>query len=91
MKSAREKATGESNLNLDACSSFNDELKIYFANLKLLQDFMESCLKLHDGSPYDIEISPLTFSTCKWTGFQMMVTFAMKELKFHEVLEEVIH
>lgn len=91
MKSAREKATGESNLNLDACSSFNDELKIYFENLKLLQDFMESCLKLHDGSPYDIEISPLIFSTCKWTGFQMMVTFAMKELKFHEVLEEVIH
>lgn len=81
MKSAREKATGESNLNLDACSAFNEELKIDFENLKLLQDFMESCLKLHDGSPFDIESSPLILSTSKWTGFQMMVTFVNERVK----------
>ena len=81
MKSAREKATGESNLNMDACSAFNEELKIDFENLKLLQDFMESCLKLHDGSPFDIESSPLIFSTSKWTGFQMMVTFVNERVK----------
>ena len=89
-KSAREEATGELILNLDACSFSNDDLKMATENLKLLNGFMISCLKFHHESPYHIEINPLIFSANQWTDFYVAGTYVMKELKFHEVLEEVI-
>ena len=35
----------------------------------------------HDGGPYHIEISPLISSANQWTGFYMIMTSVMKELK----------
>ena len=35
----------------------------------------------HDGGRYHIETSPLICSTNQWTGFYMITTSVMKELK----------
>ena len=40
------------------------------------------CYKLfHDGGFYHIETSPLTCKANQWTGFYMIGTSVMKELK----------
>ena len=56
-------------------------------NLKGFQDgyFNETFGKrlkfFHDGGPYHIETNPLICSANQWTGFYMIGTSVMKELK----------
>ena len=38
-------------------------------------------LLFHEGCPYHIETSPLICSANQWTGFYMIETYVMKELK----------
>ena len=45
-------------------------------------ELMTVSLKLGKGSPYLIETSPLTSRANKLTGFYMIVTSVMKELKY---------
>ena len=39
-------------------------------------------LTLYDGGPYQIETSPLISRANQWTGFYMIGTSVMKELKY---------
>ena len=43
--------------------------------------FCECALLFHDGGPYQIETSPLICSASQWTGFYMIGSSVMKELK----------
>ena len=42
----------------------------------------EFCISLfHEGGPYHIEASPLIYRANQWTGFYMIWTSLLKELK----------
>ena len=59
--------------------SLNFELQTWhFTKSKLKQELNQL---FHDGGPYHIEINPLTSGANQRTGFYMIRTSVMKELK----------
>ena len=48
----------------------------------MLRGVLTTPLNIYDGSPYNIETSPLICSANHWTGFYMIGTFVIKELTF---------
>ena len=64
------------------CAMSNPRRKIYVN--KTFKNKIISSLHtwfFHDGCRYHIETSPLICCASQWTGFYMIMAFAMKELK----------